>query len=418
MSTFNTLKRESQFMVRDRALVAWMLVVLCLSSLATFSGVLEVRYQQDTIERLLNADQIDRSDEFSKQADWGSAAYYSFHLTYDEPSDFAFAAMGQRDVSPWKHRLRMLALEGQIYEHDAGNPELALIGRFDFAFFVAFVLPLIVIFILHDLKAGERVAGRFDLLVATKGTDGSLWWWRAFLRSGGILIATLVPLFIAGVSSGTTFSILLAAAALVIAYVFIWTLLCMGFASWKRPASVILATLVGVWILLGTILPAGGRMLIDRLVPIPSGAEILMTQREAVNDAWDLPVEDTMVPFFESYPEWRGYTHAGEGFDWSWYYAFQQVGDQQTEHLSSAYKAGRVERDRMAGLVAFAAPPALLERLLQKLAATDMSSTLAYEGRVRAFHAELRSFYYPGLFRNEPFDPNRLVDVPQFSYKK
>jgi len=418
MSTFNTLIRESQFMVRDTVLVAWMLVVLCLSSLAVLTGLSEVRYQQDTIERLLNADQQDRLSEFSRQTDWGSAAYYSFHLTYDAPSDFAFAAMGQRDVSSWKHRLRLLALEGQIYEHDAGNAELALIGRFDFAFFVAFVLPLILIFILHDLKAGERVAGRFDLLVATTGADGSLWWWRAFLRSGGILIATLLPLFIAGVSSGTNFSTLFTAAALLIAYVVIWTLLCIGFASWKRPASVILATLVGVWILLGTILPAGGRMLVDRLVPVPSGADILMTQREAVNDGWDLPVEDTMLPFFKRHSEWAGYTKKGEGFDWAWYYAFQQVGDQKTEHLSSAYNAGRFERDRMAGLLAFAAPPALLERLLQKLAKTDMNSMLAYEARVRAFHAELRSFYYPGLFRNEPFDPNRLTDLPQFSHEK
>ena len=418
MSTFQTLKRESQFMRRDRALVAWALVVLCLSSLATFSGLLEVRYQQDTIKRLLHADQIDRSEELSKQTDWGSAAYYGFHLTYDEPSNFAFAAMGQRDMSPWKHRLRLLALEGQIYEHDAGNPELALIGRFDFAFFAAFVLPLILIFILHDLKAGERVAGRFNLLVATTGSDKSLWWSRAFLKSTSILMAALAPLFITGFSSGAAFSTLLAAAALVTVYIVIWTLLCMGFASWKRSASVILATLVGVWILLGTILPAGGRMLIDRLVPIPSGAEILMTQREAVNDAWDLPVEDTMTPFFERYPQWGSYTHTGEGFDWAWYYAFQQMGDQQAKHLSSAYRAGRLERDRMAGLLAFAAPPALLERLLQKLAATDVSSALTYEDQVRSFHSELRAFYYPGFFGDEPFDPNRLADLPQFSLEK
>lgn len=344
-----------------------------------------------------------------------SESDYSFHFTYDEPSDFAFAAMGQRDVSPWKHRFRLLALEGQIYEHDAGNPELALIGRFDFAFFAAFVLPLILIFILHDLKASERVAGRFNLLVATTGADSSLWRWRAFLGSGSILIAALVPLLIAGLLSGTALSTLFAAATLVTGYVLIWTLLCMAFANWQRSASVILVTLVGVWILLGTILPASSRMLIDRLVPIPSGAEILMTQREAVNDAWDLPVEDTMTPFFESYPEWRGYTHKGEGFDWPWYYAFQQMGDQRTEPLSSAYKSGRIKRDRMAGLLALMAPPALLERLLQKLARTDVSSSLAYESSVRAFHTELRSFYYPGLFGNQPFDPGRLVDLPKFS---
>jgi len=402
-------------MLRDRAVVVWMLVVFCFSSFAVWSGLAEVRQQYESIAFLVDADQQDRSAELARQSDWGSAAYYGFHLTYDPPSDFAFAALGQRDASSWKHRLRMLALEGQIYEHDPGNPELALIGRFDFAFFVAFVLPLILIFVLHDLQASERSAGRFDLLVASAGSSRSLWWRRAFLRSGGILLATIVPLLVAGVLSGTTFSTLSGAVVPVVAYVVFWTLVCLWFASWKRSAPVILASLIGVWVLLSTVLPAASRVIIDRMVPIPAGADILMTQREAVNDAWDLPVENTMEPFLERHPEWAGYTHTGEGFDWGWYYAFQQVGDQTAEHLSQAYTAGRIERDRMAGLFAIAAPPALLERQLQNLAGTDMRSVLAYEGRVRAFHAELRAFYYPGLFGNEPFDPGRLADLPQFS---
>ncbi len=415
MSTFGALKRETRFMLRDRAFVVWMFAVLCFSSFAVWSGLAEVRQQYESIAFLMDADQQDRSVEFSKQSDWGSAAYYSFHLTYDPPSDFAFAAMGQRDASSWKHRLRMLALEGQIYEHDPGNPELALIGRFDFAFFAAFVLPLILIFLLHDLQASERSAGRFDLLVASAGSSGSLWWRRACLRSGGVLLATLVPLLIAGIFSGTTGSTLISAVVLVVAYILFWTLVCLWFASWRRSAPVILASLIGVWVLLSTVLPAGSRVIIERMVPIPTGAEILMTQREAVNDAWDLPVENTMGPFVERHPEWAGYTHSGEGFDWGWYYAFQQVGDQTAEHLSEAYTAGRVERDRLAGLFALAAPPALLERRLQNLAGTDMRSVLAYEGRVRAFHSELRDFYYPGLFRGDPFDPGRLSDLPQFS---
>ena len=415
MSSSSALGRETRFVLSDRAFLIWIVVVLCISSFAVWSGLAEVRQQHESTAFLLDADRQDRSSEFTKQGDWGSAAYYSFHLTYDPPSDFAFAAMGLRDASSWKHRLRMLALEGQIYEHDPGNPELALIGRFDFAFFAAFVLPLILIFVLHDLQASERSAGRYNLLVASAGDDGSLWWRRALLRSGGILLAAIVPLLLGAALSGTAFATVLGSAALIAAYVFFWTLVCLWFASWKRSAPVILASLIGFWILLGTILPAGSRMIVDRIVPIPTGAEILMTQREAVNDAWDLPVEDTMGPFVERHPEWAGYAHTGEGFDWGWYYAFQQVGDQSAEHLSEAYTAGRLERDRIAGLFALAAPPALLERLLQNMAGTDMRSVLAYEGRVRDFHAELRSFYYPGLFGGESFDPALLAELPQFS---
>ena len=48
-------------------------------------------------------------------------------------------------------------------------------------------------------------------------------------------------------------------------------------------------------------------------------------------------------------------------------------------------------------------------------ASHDTRSVLANEGRVRAFHAELRSSYYPGLFGGEPFDKRLLAEPPQYA---
>ena len=90
------------------------------------------------------------------------------------------------------------------------------------------------------------------------------------------------------------------------------------------------------------------------------------------------------------------------------------MGDQRAEALSAAYTAGRRERDRWAGRLAWLAPPVLVERTMQSLAGTDLQASLAYEARVRAFHAELRAFCYPRLFRNEPFDRAELAALPRF----
>jgi hypothetical protein len=193
------IRREAAFLARDRSVLAWWLVVLCLSVLAVSAGWAEVRQQNTIIARLVEADRADRTAVLKTQSDWGGAAYYSFHLTYDAPSDFAFAALGRRDDAAWKHRVRMLALEGQIHERDAGHPVLALIGRFDFAFLAAFVLPLVLIVLLHDLRARERVAGRHDLLVATAGRADRLWQVRAALRAGGVFICAAIPLLVVGV---------------------------------------------------------------------------------------------------------------------------------------------------------------------------------------------------------------------------
>lgn len=164
MSYFNALIREVKFTAHDRSVRLWFALIFILSTIAVGFGLIEVERQNTTINALIKTNQQERILESEKLKDWGSSAYYNFHLTYDRPSDFAYAAMGQRDVQPWKHRIRLLALESQIYERDVGNPSIALVGRFDFAFLAAFIMPLVLIMLLYDLRTSEKAAGRHHLL--------------------------------------------------------------------------------------------------------------------------------------------------------------------------------------------------------------------------------------------------------------
>ncbi len=418
MSYLAAIRRETKFMLRDKAMLALAVVVLVLSAYAVVSGLEEVEEQRATIEQLIEADQADRRAAQAKQDSWGGAAYYSFHLTYAPPSDFAFAALGQRDVMPWKHRVRMLALEGQIHESDPANPVFALIGRLDFAFLLAFVLPLVLIVLLHDLRAGERVAGRYELLCASAGKASGFWALRAGLRTALIAACALLPLLIGGWVAGASIGALLGGAAIALVYLAFWAFVSARFAAWRQSSPLILTSLIGLWILLAVIVPAGGKLILDRLIPVPSGAEIIMTQREAVNDAWDLPKENTMAAFVERHPEWTDYTEVERPFEWKWYYASQQVGDQKAEALSNAYREGVLERDTWAARLSWLSPPALVERAFQSLADTDTRSALAYDETARDFHAELRGYYYPRLFRDTTFSSDALTDLPGFQLKK
>lgn len=415
MNLMANMRRESTLMLRDRAVIAWAGVIFLLAVYAVWVGMAEVKQQRESITWLLQQDKLERDAALTHQSDYGGVAYYSFHLTYDEPSNLAFAAMGLRDETAWKHRVRMLALEGQIYERDAGNPVFALIGRLDFAFLMAVVWPLALIMLLHDLKSSERVAGRYNLLVATAAQQSALWVSRALLRAGLLLVVAVLPFVTGALLSGASLLAIVLVLAMVIIYAVFWLLVCYWLASWQQPSPTILAANLGVWLLLAVVIPLAGRITIDQIVPLPSGSEILMTQREAVNDAWDLPKQDTFDAFVATHPQWQEQAKVGQGFQWDWYYAFQQVGDQKTQALSDAYRDGRLHRDSLAGLVAWVAPPALLERSMQRIAQTDLKSVITYESKIREFHAQLRQFYYPLLFGDGAFDADNLQQRPNFS---
>ncbi len=406
--------RELRFLAKDHGALFWLALAFVLSVVAVSFGVAEVRDQQETIATLIEEDAADRANALETQEDWGGAAYYAFHLTYAPPSNFAFAAMGQRDSSPWKHRVRMLALEGQIHEADTRNADFGLVGRFDFAFLAASLAPLLLILLLYDLRASERTANRHDLLVATAGSSRRLWFPRAFVRVAALALLLLIPLWGGALIESASLAVTAQASLILIGALAVWWLIVELVSRIKASPSVLLTSLIGVWLALAIVVPALSKTFIEANNPVPNGGEILLLQRETVNDAWDLPKEDTMTPFIAEHPELANYTGMESAFEWKWYYAFQQVGDQKVAPLANAYRDARFARDRQAGMVSLLSPTSFVERAFENLAGTDAASMIAYEDGVRGFHGQLRAFYYPPMFKGEPFDRAVLDSLPDY----
>ncbi|MBU2979999.1 DUF3526 domain-containing protein [Alteromonas sp. C1M14] len=406
--------REGYFLLRKKSVLLLLLSALGLSVFSVWTGSQEVAAQQATIARLLEADALDRADVLQQQNDYGGVAYYSFHLTYAPPSPLAFAALGARDVYPWKHRIRMLALEGQIYESDTGNPELAQAGRIDFAFVISVLAPVFIILLLHDLRASERAAGRDDLLNVTAHSRRALWPLRA-----GIIVALLsgvllLPFWFGAFAHSVPCWQVATVTLVCICYMALIALLCYWVSGWLYPAPVLASMLLGIWLLTTYIIPALGNEAIEHSIDGPLGGDILMVQREAVNGAWELPYSHTMDEFVKTHPKWADYTEMSALFEWKWYFAFHQVGDQVAAPLSKRYREVGKKKYQMAGVVAWLSPATLLQRTLTRLAQTDAIAAREYEQQVRDFHEQLRHFYYPLLFTSPPFHRDVFKARPTF----
>ena len=422
MPLFSNITREANFLTKQRYILALFSIVFLLSVFAIWSGISETRFQLSTIERLQEKDTIDRESVLAKQKDYGSAAYYSFHLTYSAPSAIAFAAMGQRDIYPWKHRIRMLAIEGQIYETDADNPELSFLGRFDFAFLISVLLPLFVILLLHDLRSAEREAGRYDLLITTARKRQRLWLSRAIVLCSALAIVLLIPFMVGALITQAPLASVGLVMLVVIAHLLFWMLLTFGFTtskiSAKQSSAKIASMLLAIWLVVTVLIPVSSDFVIDKMVESPNGGEIVLTQREAVNDAWDLPFNATWNEFLSTHPQWEDKTEIGDSFEWKWYYAFQQVGDQKAEELSKAYRTATLAKNTLAERFALMSPPMLTQRLMSSIAETDTNAAIRYELKIREYHKALRQFYYPLMFNETEFTLETLSGLPKFPNKK
>lgn len=416
--SWTDIRREATFVLRKKSVLFILLAGFLLSLFSVWTGSVEVAQQSQTIERLLEADEIDRADVTKRHHDYGYIAYYTFHLTYAPPARLAFAALGVRDVYPWKHRIRMLALEGQIHESDTQNPELALAGRIDFAFVIAVFAPLLLILLVHDLRASERAAGRLDFLITTARNTLSLWPLRTAIMLLSLWLALIIPFIGGAILNEVSFGATVLVTASVFAYMLVWSLIAYWAARFSYPAPVLASFLLGFWLLTTFIIPAVGNEVIDHTYHGPEGGDILMTQREAVNGAWDLPIDTTMDAFVASHPEWEGKTDVSALFEWKWYFAFQQVGDETALPLSRAYQQTAEDKYKAAGMVAWLSPATWFQRTLTHWAHTDAPAAWEYEQSVRDFHAELRQFYYPLMFNDVEYSEASLDGRPVFDPEK
>lgn len=410
----NHIMREWRFMLRQRYVLVLLICAFVLSTFSVVTGISEVNTQRQTIERLKQADEKDRAEAQKKYDDPGSLAYYSFHLTYSKPSNLTFAALGDRDVFPWKHRVRMLALEGQIYESDAQNAELAQAGKIDFVFVISALSPLFLILLFHDLIASERTSGRHDLLLTTAGAFFSIWGARIVVRLLAIFTCLLLPFYLGAIIGDAPLSSVLLVSLWCFIYFVFWTVLSVYFGKKSNSAPRIASGLIAVWVLFVFIIPILGDLAIKQSVHSPEGSEILLTQRETVNNAWDLPAETTMDAFVATHPEYQNFTEFEDGFDWKWYYAFQQVGDQTAAQLSTAYRQASRKKYDLANYVAMLSPPMMMQRKMTRLAQSDAIAAFEYEQQIRSFHQSLREFYYPWLFVTSNFDKKFLSELPDF----
>ncbi len=409
---------ELNLLFRTRLAAGALIFLFFMCILALWNGRQSVRGQQEALARITAAHDADNSritDRLKKAGDAGSAAYYTPHLTWDTPSPLAFAAFGQRDLQPSALRVRALGLHAQLYESETINPDLALPGRLDFAFILIYLVPLIIIALIHDLVTSERESRRLRLMQSLPVSQMQLWLRRTAVRALLVFVITALPFsvsaWIAGADIGSVSGVL-GISALYIAFWFGLSLLIAARAGSSASAAAILLSCFVVFTL---VLPTVSNVLITRAVPVAKGIELTLAQRQEVHQGWDLPKDVTFEKFFLTHPEWRDTPPVKNAFHWKWYFAMHQAGDDAVSPMAKAYRQSLIQRENLTQLAGYILPSVSVQTVLHRLANTDLQAYLNHEDQIARYHKVLRQYFYPYMFRDQKFGAAELAALPRFT---
>jgi ABC-2 type transport system permease protein len=362
------------------------------------------------------ATQMERiARDFTPEGEAGYVSYYTFYPTHHAMPPLAGLSFGVRDLVPNVVWVRLLGLEGQLYESDLGNPLAQALGSLDLAFVWCALAPLALLVLCHDVRTRDRDHGRLPLLAVQDGSPAALFFARLAVRFAWVALIGGVVFALAAVWLGIPFDApALSWVGVVWVHLACWAAIAGVIAALARTVAASLALALTTWTAAVVLLPALLNLVLVTVFPVTEGLELTVKQRQESHAAWDKPRAETMEKFFARNPDWSGTPPVQGRFAWRWYYAMQEMGDQSVATESENYRRNLRARQAVMTRVAWLAPSAYAQLALSASAGTDLDAHLAYLDRVRAFHAHLRHTFYPLFFAEAKITPADYAKFPRF----
>lgn len=345
----------------------------------------------------------------------GTTAYYPFFYTSNPASPWASFSIGQRDVNPFSLKVKMLAIEGQLYDSELTNPLTLLVGNLDASFVFIFLFPLLIIAFTYNAISEEQENGVWRIVRTTTQNIRAAIAGKLLIRFGIMLAATLVLFALAVAWLGLplrvpTFQLL----TILLLYVLFWYMLSVLVISLGKSSAFNATTLVCLWIFLCILFPGVANIAVNRTNPVPEAAETVIRQREGYHAKWDEPKQPTMEKFYAVYPQYRKYPIPDDRYSPGWYYAMQFSGDLESAYSSEKLFEKLGQRQTLAERIGGFNPVVAAQQSLNKVANTDLTSHIRYLQSVKAHHRHIREYFYPFIFENTPTESIDWAGYPAY----
>jgi ABC-2 type transport system permease protein len=308
------LHHEWHRIVSDRSGIVLVSVLAAAVGYAVLHGAGDLRRDRTTLDGFLaqesaevamqqgrDATMIARIDrgEFSTLPEWSNDPAFTpiyadwefrIHRSAVYPdSPLAFLAVGQRDVYPAAYHPDE---PGQFFkevipsaERD-DNPLAAMIGHFDLAFVIEYLLPLFVIALSYDLLASEKESGVLALVLSQPLTVRRLIGAKLFVRAtlvfGTSIAVMAVTLMLSHVEGPGTSLLLGLYLAATVAYVASWFGVALIVNARGKNAAANAVTLAVCWLAFVLLIPATARFSARAVAPIPPQSALRNAKREAI----------------------------------------------------------------------------------------------------------------------------------------
>ncbi len=312
------------------------------------------------------------------------------------PGALAHLAIGYRDIMPsrltvgaWRNEISMV----ERYEFD--NPLILALGRFDFAFFLIVVLPVLMIALSFDVIASDLASGRARLLLSNAVSLRQVILARLLLRNGllcGLVLLVMLGGFLMAAAAASEYLIW---AGVCMAYMVFWFTLIFCLVAASRQAEAVAARLLACWLVLIFAIPAVVDSAVQALNPPPSKLAQLSVARVAEAEAARQTAALT-EGFLADHPELSVGDEEVPGYYRSTFLANERVRE-YTAPTVAAFRDAAESREAGLSALQYLSPALLAQRALYRLAQADAAASRHFLDSAGAKLAEISDAVGPAV---------------------
>ncbi len=434
------MKHEWRSLVADRTL--WMIALLfaLIIGYGVYNGASWARFQQATLataeaeerERFAQAKaEIIAIEENGKQvAPWLDPRFPSVASRRSgqryatlPPAPLAAMAVGQSDLYPYYFKISNQSKQTFVTNDEIENPTNLLAGRFDLAFVIIYLYPLLILALSYNLISAEREQGTLQMMMSQPVALRTFVTGKVGLRAL-VVLGLAVGFSLAGfLLGGANFSAdgtwlrLLLWIAVVAAYGGFWFALAIVVNAFGRNSATNAMALAGLWLVFVLLAPALLNVAVSSIYPVPSRVEMVQATRRASAEA-TAQGSQLLAKYFEDHPELT----VGGAADPNDFYTRSIAVQSETERLIQPviehFDRQVMGQQSLVDRFRFLSPAIVTQSALNDIAGASVARYRHFLMLVDEFHSRWRAHFNPRIVQKAQLKPGDYDQFPAYAFRE
>jgi len=414
MSALSIAGHEIRRLLRDRALPILLVLLLVLGAYAAWNGRVWVDQRETAIGMIKVEEQQtrDRSRVFVGKA----PSVLPRAQPVLPPTAMAPLSIGQADAYPYTADVVALGDPTQLLKHvwaDIGNPAARAAGRFDLAFVIVFLLPLVVLVATYDLWSRERERGIAALVLSQPVAVAQLLVVKVLARGVVVLLPALAIILVVAAWSGARSAAGLAMLALtVLAYGGFWLALALLIGCFARRTTEAAIAAGALWLLIVVMAPSLTLATVNLIAPPPSQMQFATEVKAMQSDIAKRQQREhaNSVPLASSSSLIPDTVRQA--------YADRVAADRELAHLIALHAQAEAAHRQLLDRVRLLLPAVATQDALDRIAGSDADRALDFQHQVHSFWQARRLLHKAYLDRDAPQALEEYDALPRFQYRE